>query len=616
MSLTEAEILKLLDMSESSSDGELYGSYDSDNDPEFHVSSDSDNDSSDTECTLKKKCKKQKPVHVNCADVENRTVSQPVPEGVETIAIVANTVIDAEVSNSTESVDELQCNEVVNNTNNLATSRMVWSNVTGNLNDYIFSVDFGIRSEILLNSLPQNKQLQPVDVFNFLIDEEVLTYILKETNRYAEQKIVVGIANESITKYARITLWNDINLADLKQFLGMIVWMGLDQKPELQDYWSQNILYQNKISSIMSRNKFELILSHLHFCDNKNPTPNDKLYKISNFVKIMNNKFQKAFVPGEVVCLDETMIPFRGRLSFRQYIPGKRFKYGIKMYKLCSHGGYTWNTKIYCGKETTGRNVTVSTVFEIMEPLLKSNRTLCTDNFYTSVTLAHLLMEKKTHLVGTLRGRRQFNPKAVVNKKLRRGEMYALQNNSKVIVGKWRDKRDVLFLTTKHKPELVDVNTKRGIVKKPNVIVDYNNAKSYIDLSDQRKSYGTPVRKSIKWYRKVAIELMCNTAMVNALYLYEQISGVKTSITKFRESVAFSLLETENQDNAETSLQHVLIETEKRGRCNTCYNKLSTSFGRQHAIKHTKQTSMKCAACDTKFMCIKCFFELHAVKKL
>lgn len=57
MSLTEAEILKLLDMSESSSDGELYGSYDSDNDPEFHVSSDSDNDSSDTECTLKKSVK-------------------------------------------------------------------------------------------------------------------------------------------------------------------------------------------------------------------------------------------------------------------------------------------------------------------------------------------------------------------------------------------------------------------------------------------------------------------------------------------------------------------------------------------------------------------------------
>ena len=56
---------------------------------------------------------------------------------------------------------------------------------------------------------------------------------------------------------------------------------------------------------------------------------------------------------GSDLCIDETMVPFRGRVGFRQYVPGKRFKYGMKKFKLCTTKGYTLNTKIYCGQEET-----------------------------------------------------------------------------------------------------------------------------------------------------------------------------------------------------------------------------------------------------------------------
>lgn len=49
--------------------------------------------------------------------------------------------------------------------------------------NYNFSVHCGIRHNILNYS--QNNMLQPVYVFNLLINEEVLTYILHETNKYA-----------------------------------------------------------------------------------------------------------------------------------------------------------------------------------------------------------------------------------------------------------------------------------------------------------------------------------------------------------------------------------------------------------------------------------------------
>jgi hypothetical protein len=72
--------------------------------------------------------------------------------------------------------------------------------------------------------------------------------------------------------------------------------------------------------------------------------------------------FQKAITPGEEVCIDETVVPFHGRLYFEQYIPGKRFKYGVKMYKLCAEGGYTWSVKVYCGREHEVTDVTLTTV--------------------------------------------------------------------------------------------------------------------------------------------------------------------------------------------------------------------------------------------------------------
>jgi hypothetical protein len=90
------------------------------------------------------------------------------------------------------------------------------------------------------------------------------------------------------------------------------------------------------------------------------------------------------------------MVPFCGRLYFRQYIPGKRFKYGVKMYKLCAEEGYTWSVKVYCGRECAVTDITLTTVLEMMEPVLNSGRTLFTDNFYTSVNLAHSLLEKQT----------------------------------------------------------------------------------------------------------------------------------------------------------------------------------------------------------------------------
>lgn len=98
--------------------------------------------------------------------------------------------------------------------------------------------------------------------------------------------------------------------------------------------------------------------------------------------------------------------------------------YTLFLRKKSGHSSYTYKFKIYCGAEDdrdADLSLSENVVIELLKDLLDCNRTLYTDNFYTSCSLAKRLLARKTHLVGTLRKNRKYNPKIVQNTKLRKG---------------------------------------------------------------------------------------------------------------------------------------------------------------------------------------------------
>lgn len=133
--------------------------------------------------------------------------------------------------------------------------------------------------------------------------------------------------------------------------------MGIVKVPKLCDYWSNDdMVGQNYVKNKMSRNRFEMLLRMLHFADNNSSDKSDRLY--------------------ESICVDESKMPFRGRIIFRQYNKQKRHKYGIKVFKLSSIPDYTYKLQIYSGKNfDTVYNTPTNVVSNICQSLLNKGHT-------------------------------------------------------------------------------------------------------------------------------------------------------------------------------------------------------------------------------------------------
>src|SRR6218665_1403558 len=170
-------------------------------------------------------------------------------------------------------------------------------------------------------------------------------------------------------------------------------------------------------------------------------------------------------------------------------------------------------------------------VLKLMDNILDRGHVLYTDNFYTSVPLAQQLLNRQTYLCGTLHQNCKHLPGGVVSAKLKKGDVVA-QRSRQIVVSKWKDKRGVLMLFTIHAGKIVEGSkrNRNGVfIKKPDCIFDYNDRMCGVDRLDQLLSYYSPLRKTLKWYRKVVLQML-DIAMTNAFLLYCKLGGNRRQI--------------------------------------------------------------------------------------
>ena len=119
-------------------------------------------------------------------------------------------------------------------------------------------------------------------------------------------------------------------------FLALALLMPLKSKHNIAEYWKNDPMIPTPIfPKFMSRDRFHLLTRFLHFADNNRPDEEDRIWKIRNLFKMILGSFSKYFYPFQRVVIDESLILFKGRLAFKQYIPSKRHRFGMKVFVLC-----------------------------------------------------------------------------------------------------------------------------------------------------------------------------------------------------------------------------------------------------------------------------------------
>ncbi|XP_055944392.1 piggyBac transposable element-derived protein 4-like [Argiope bruennichi] len=203
--------------------------------------------------------------------------------------------------------------------------------------------------------------------YETFIDFSLMSKIVEETNKYSKQCIQSSVA----TQFLKSKFWVETTVEELHVFFALNILQGIVKKPGIDHYWTFDP--QN------------------HECQ--------KLVKVWPVLKHLNEKFSETVTPERDVTIDESLMLFKGRLGWKQFIPLKRARFGVKCFMLCeSISGYAWSIIIYTGKDTILKPEYSKLCFSsqifltMMEPLLHKGYCLTIDNYDSSPELADKLV--------------------------------------------------------------------------------------------------------------------------------------------------------------------------------------------------------------------------------
>ena len=460
--------------------------------------------------------------------------------------------------------------------------------------------------------------------FKLFFDEEIITYIKKESLDYMEKitkkekEVKFGSRLYYLKNY-------EINNEDLYAYLALKIYMGILKLPKKEMYWSTSILYHNNfISSLMPKCYFKFIESSLHFVEineEENKKNKDPRYKLGKILDLLNDKFNKYYILEQQITIDETIVNFKGTNSMKFYIPSKPHKWGFKLHLLSeSSTGYTSKVLMDPGRKRenlignndeniSNNNEKILKSEKILLELLDNNYRykgyhLYIDSWYTSITSIEKLQNLGFCVTGMISDNR-INLGYFLEKNLQDKESLIFYNpklKQNLVIH--RDKR-ILKLITNYKYDIIDNG------RRPYAIVDYSDNMHGVDFMNLKTSYYKIGDKSYKWYKYIFYR-MVEISLENSRIIFNKVHNKKKTIFEFRENVMLQLLENyhkrrkgisnkvflRNKHLVKFSFFHLPVKKNKFEFCKSCDCKITKNF---------------CEDCKV-FLCINCYKNYHINK--
>jgi hypothetical protein len=284
--------------------------------------------------------------------------------------------------------------------------------------------------------------------------------------------------------------WTQTSRDEMEAFFGMHMLSGAmkSHHRSLRDLYSERDgipLFR----ATMSEERFIAIKSCLRFDDKLRRNPNDKLAPVRETVELFNAALAYVYEPNALLTIDEMLVEYHGRVGFKQYIPSKPGKFGIKIFWIVeAETSIPLKCLVYVGSNTLSASelehassMPEAVVYHLAQPWLNRGYNITLDNFFTSKALGDRLLKEKTTIVGTIRqNRREIPPKAKSTSGRVKGDTHYFYTDTSTLASFWDKKKSpVLLYSTMHDgPQQRESN-------KPEVVLFYNQTKSGVDTLDK-----------------------------------------------------------------------------------------------------------------------------------
>ena len=361
------------------------------------------------------------------------------------------------------------------------------------------------------------------DIFKLFISPDIIQQIVTFTNQRGNYETNKHNNGEEDM------VWKNVDEMELYAFIGLLICSGAlkGNREPIGMLWKTDPCFQRPIfSATMPRTRFSQVSSWMRF-DNRDTRQErretDKLAPIRDVAERFIHNCQKYYNPGSHLTIDEQLVPFRGRCPFRVYMKSKPAKYGIKVWILADvETSYCKNFQIYLGKQ--GRAPEVDQGKRVVMDLvscLGSGYGITTDNFFTSLELAEVLLDQKLTLCGTLRRTRTFIPAEFLPSRNRPeySSIFAFQPEITMVSYVPKKNRSVILLSSEHCDGTVGDDER----KKPEIIGHYNATKGAVDTLDKIVAEYSCNRQSKRWPAVIFMNFI-DIAAVNAFVLWKKLN--------------------------------------------------------------------------------------------
>ncbi|CAK1579698.1 unnamed protein product [Parnassius mnemosyne] len=254
-----------------------------------------------------------------------------------------------------------------------------------------------------------NSNTTSSDLWHLFFTDDMLEEIVKHTN----EKI-----RRIRPNYQNQTCVQDLDVIELKAFIGMLYYTSIfkENHTHYTCWYSTDGTGREIYRCIMSKNRFKTLLNCLRFDDTSTRDERrstDKAAPISQLFEMLIQNCKEVCSIGSYACIDEMLVAFRGRCSFKMYMPKKPNKYGLKIMCMTdAKNGYLVDAYIYLGKDSDSQGLPIEyqrvnkptqAVLRLVASIEGTHRNVTTDNWFTSVELMNILKQKQLTLVGTLK---------------------------------------------------------------------------------------------------------------------------------------------------------------------------------------------------------------------